>query len=298
MVFRKLQDKHTHVPMNKLSIWLPSKLVHDAIDKEFLNTLAYFCILKKVYIKGRFYNYNKSKVAKQIGVSYNTLDFHVNKMIELNLAYFRDGNLCLYGFRKLKAKFGQYVTRINFSNKKSELILNIRSNVVLREINRQESKVSKNLADVKNAKRLYHEDSKQPIRKSLVKKVNKAGGIAKFVKDVDEAITLSNNGFGRYINRSPYTGARLQKRMNELKYIKSHKNYKRVESKMTLEEFNFFKEARLGTNQSHYFFDVKNNCVMKRSANKIEVMKAPQSYSLVIDDNGCLIKHYIMGWVA
>jgi hypothetical protein len=231
---------------NKQQQWLPTLLIEKAISEEWINSLAYFVILKSKYQNQTIYNYSNKKVAQVLNVSYNTAKFHIDKLISENLCRVHNGNLTLNGIEKLKKqtinKLGhetKLLSGVFIKQTKKEQVEELRASIIVKNLKRQEYRISQKSATLSYAEP-SRPKSKSEYRaiKNGLKKMNQVGGVGKFEKTLNKRTMLSNFKFGHLINRSRSTGKRFQKRLRELNVINSERNIVLLQSNATIFDFN------------------------------------------------------------
>lgn len=198
-------------------IYLPLKVVRDAIENDWANSLAYYCILKKLYTKPIIYNYSLRKVSAMIKCSPTTLSHHIKILSQRGLLCVKNGNLCLKGTRKLNEEVKSILIPIKSCQTKSEQLVYIRYSIIKRNLDNQHKVVS-----LKKAILSIQENVKMSYAKAkrLIKLRNKQTT----ENSVCDNLVLSNQKFGSLCNRGQSTGAKLQKLFNKLNLIKSSKN--------------------------------------------------------------------------
>ena len=261
---------------NKTRQWLPYHLVRRAADENWLNSLAYLVMIKSIYQNQTIYSYKPRKVADLLNISYNTIKFHVDILIEKGLIVMHKGNLTCIGVNKMKkshlnkrGKESKLLVGVFIGNGRTDIVENLRATLIINNIKRQQFVLKKKseilLSENPVASTLR---TKVDYRrwKSDYNKLVKAGGAESFGKTVNNDVMLSNFKFGSLINRSKSTGRKLQKKMREKRFIFTKTRFIKIaesKSKMTT---SFFKSLQLPNN---HLFSIKYNSIYIQTANLI-----------------------------
>lgn len=198
-------------------VYLPLKVVRNAIEQKWDNSLAYYCILKKLYTKPIIYNFSLRKLGATIKCSPTTLSHHIKILSEKGLLSVKNGNLCLKGTRTLNKEVKSILIPIKSCSNKTEQLSYIRYGVVKRNLDIQHKEIT-----LKKAILTIQENVKMTVKtaKKLIKLRNKQ----KTEISVYANLVLSNKKFGSLCNRSQSTGSKLQKLFNNNGLIESNKN--------------------------------------------------------------------------
>lgn len=202
-------------------VYLPLKLIRQSISERWENTLGYYCLIKKLHTKPIIYNFSLRKLSALIGCSPTTLSHHIEIMSQNGLITLRDGNLTLIGTRKLNEEVNSILIPVRVGKNKSEQVTFLRHSLITRNLNIQHSLYTKKTAI------LSIQRSNCPLELKRIKKLIKLRN-SQFPtlteKSVCDKLILSNKKFGKLCNRSTSTGSRIQKKLNDLNLIQSHKN--------------------------------------------------------------------------
>lgn len=199
---------------------LPYQLIENSFKDGLEDTLSYFIRLKSKYKKPIFYNYSLSKISKILNCSRSTAKKHIGIMIEKGWATEHALHLCLTSSNKINHQLNSFFIKVPVTKKKSDQVYFLRYALLKRRLNFQIKEVKKKTEIVKIAKQVHGK-----ITKKMMKKLLSHGGVYKFEKSIKSRITLSNKKIGAYFERSKSTGARYQKRMNQMGLIRSTAHY-------------------------------------------------------------------------
>jgi len=271
----------TESKKNKVKQWIPVSMLEDANHDNWLQSLAYFIMLKSKYQNQTIYAYKPKKIADLLGISYNTACYHLNVLEQKGLIKRHCGNLTLLGVEKQKKLFlnekkfvSKLLTSILIAKDKKTQIDNIRAAIVILNLRRQ------SYVHNKKSETLHY--SSCPIKGNITKseyekmkycykKVQKEGGSQKFAKTINKSVMMSNHKFGDTFGLSKYTGARIQKSMRKRGFIKSKPNYERFQDCANLFAF------RHSYLPSKYFYNDKFKCIYYQTANVIELLPSNTS---------------------
>lgn len=218
-------------------------MIKDAFDNGFENTLGYFIRLRSLKRKPVHYNFSYAHLSKQIGCSSATLHRAIHKLISLDLAYIKNGNLYLKSTHKLKEEYRTTLVPIKHCKNKQEQLSYLRQSLIRRKLHLQHkaNKLRQNILDIPKA------SSKLSI--STIKLTRKKMNALPKYKNAEigklDYLMLSNKSFGKLCNRSERTGAKIQKDLNKLKLIKSEPNVQRLEK---MPNYRAFRELYISNN--------------------------------------------------
>lgn len=202
----------------KIKTWLPHKLVKQAVEEGWINTLVYFVQLRKIHSKPLFYNYSLRKLSEPLKCSPTTLSYHLKIMAQKGLIKVTDSNLLLIGSYKLRIQYKSTLTPIKYSlNRKDQLNL-IRYSLINNNLYQQ----NKAIQEKKNVISIH----KAPKLRLLKKIIRKHGSLSNVETSLNEKLILSNMTVGVICNRSQSTGLKIQKALNKLKVVKTKRNVK------------------------------------------------------------------------
>lgn len=212
---------------------IPIALLFKFHNEGNLDTLRIWVAMKSRYRTGVYYNWTYRSVAKEVGVSPETIRKHLPLIIKEGMAQISGKNLRMVGIEKLK-KGKKTCILIPIHKDKSKQILEFRYAVLRNNTDKQDKAIKKKSQLVNIAK--YN----GRFSKSQLKYIQKQGGMEKMLKNIEKdnnCITLSNRGFGRKVHRSRTTGYRLQRKLRELGYIRSYSRRIVVKTNSCIEEF-------------------------------------------------------------
>jgi predicted transcriptional regulator len=212
---------------------VPIRLLFKFEIEDNLDTLRIWVAMKSRYKTGVFYNWTYRSVAKEVGVSPETIRKHLPLLIKEGMAEISGKNLRMVGIEKLK-KGKRTCILIPIHKDKSKQIVEFRRAVILNNLHKQDKAINKKSQLVNIAK--YN----GRFSKSQLKFIQKSGGLEKMLKNIEkdnDCITLSNRGFGRKVHRSRTTGYRLQRKLREFGYIRSYSRRIVVKTNASIYEF-------------------------------------------------------------
>jgi hypothetical protein len=194
-------------------------LVVKAIKEDWLTTLYYYILIRKIYQTPHIYNYSFRKISKLTGVSTSVLSHHIKIMISEGLAHVHNGNLCFISQTKVNKLInkGNAIVNLPFEKNKKRMILELRGVVIIGNLDNQKIHTTTRFEIVKKCKQSHARLSYK--EKKILKK---EGGAAQIEKNINGRITLSNQKIGKILNRSQSTGKRIQRGLNQLGIIHSN----------------------------------------------------------------------------
>lgn len=229
-----------------------------------LDTLRIWVAMKSRYKTGVFYNWTYRSVAKEVGVSPETIRKHLPLLIKEGMAEISGKNLRMVGIEKLK-KGKRTCILIPIHKDKSKQILEFRYAVLRNSYDKQRKAIQKKSNIVKIASQ-----SNGRLSKSQLKFIQKSGGLEKMLKNIEkdnDCITLSNRGFGRKVHRSRTTGYRLQRKLREVGYIRSYSRRVVVKTNASIYEF-----VELYANGG-FVYDREKRIITRQLSNEIVPMQ-------------------------
>lgn len=243
--------------MENKRVNISKSLVEKAAKEDWLTTLYYYILIRKLYKKPHIYNYSFRKISRLTGVSTSVIAHHVKIILEKGLAHVHNGNLCFISQSKVNTIFGKQKTIINlqFHKNKTKMLDELRSVIVIQNLNNQLTRISKASEIVKKCKTSFLKLSKKEI-----KFLNKNGGEKQLEKGINRRVTLSNKKIGSLLNRSKYSGRLYQKRLNQMGIIKSKESIKIVSDVFHPEMMRYALKG---------YFKTKNNEFARQLSNTI-----------------------------
>ena len=192
---------------------IPIALLFKFHNEGNLDTLRIWVAMKSRFKTGVYYNWTYRSVAKEVGVSPETIRKHLPLLIKEGMAEISGKNLRMVGIEKLK-RGKRTCILIPIHKEKS---IQKKSNIV-------------KIANQANGR----------LSKSQLKFIQKSGGMDKLLKSIEKdnnCITLSNKGFGKKVHRSQSTGYRLQRTLRNMGYIKSYSRWVVVKTNSSIYEY-------------------------------------------------------------
>lgn len=213
---------------------IPIALLFKFEMEDNLDTLRIWVAMKSRYKTGVYYNWTYRSVAKEVGVSPETVRKHLPLLIKEGMAEISGKNLRMVGIEKLK-KGKRTCIQIPIHKEKSKQIVEFRRAVVLNNLHKQRKAIDKKSNIVKIASQ-----SNGRFSKSQLKYIQKSGGMDKLLKSIEKdnkCLTLSNKGFGKKVHRSQSTGYRLQRTLRKMGYLKSYSRWVVVKTNSSIYEY-------------------------------------------------------------
>lgn len=213
---------------------VPIALLFKFEMEDNLDTLRIWVAMKSRYRTGVYYNWTYRSVAKEVGVSPETIRKHLPLLIKEGMAEISGKNLRMVGIEKLK-KGKRTCIQIPIHKEKSKQIVEFRGAIIRNNTDKQKKAIQKKSQIVKIASQ-----SNGRFSKSQLKYIQKSGGMDKLLKSIEKdnnCITLSNRGFGKKVHRSQSTGYRLQRTLRKMGYIKSYSRWVVVKTNSSIYEY-------------------------------------------------------------
>lgn len=242
---------------------IPIALLFKFHNEGNLDTLRIWVAMKSRYRTGVYYNWTYRSVAKEVGVSPETIRKHLPLIIKEGMAQISGKNLRMVGIEKLK-KGKKTCILIPIHKDKSKQILEFRYAVLRNNTDKQDKAIKKKSQLVNIAK--YN----GRFSKSQLKYIQKQGGMEKMLKNLEKdnkCITLSNRGFGKKVHRSQSTGYRLQRTLRMMGYIRSYSRRIVVKTNASIYEF-----VELYANGG-FVYDREKRIITRQLSNEIVPMQ-------------------------
>lgn len=255
----------THQPV-------PISLISKANDDAEFDTLRIWILLKQLYRRNTvIYNLHYETLSNRTGLSHTTLRKHIRIMFENKWAkWTKNGHLILTSINKLKKHKYETCVLVPVCKNKAEQILQLRKVILHRNIKNQKKQIIDKREIVNKCGRTNGKlSSKQR------KKVNQAGGVSNFEKQINPVTTLSNRSIGKlYTKRnglplSQITGHRIQKKLRDRKLIKTKTRIELVKHGATLFEYLSFNQENKG--YKGYIYNYSNKQLYRRLSNEIRI---------------------------
>lgn len=205
--------------MKKKSV--PFQFAVTAKDKKLWTTLCYWLWLRSKFKQPIFFNYTSSSIGKLIGVSHETANVHVQKMIKLGWAMKVGHHLKLISPNKLKKH--DLIIPIQLFENKSEQIAALKYIFIRDNKDHQQKSIERKSEIVKKSKSIHDRPTKK-----MIKKVRNVGGIDNFEKTINSRITLGNKKIGEIFEISKRSASKLQVMLNKIDHIKSEPHYEEI----------------------------------------------------------------------
>ena len=244
-------------------VYLPLDLIREAIADGWLDSLCYYVWIKKLHHRPVIYNYSLRKISAGINCSPTTVKTHLSVLKQHGLCVISAGNLMLKSTNEFFRQ-KQLMVPVGISNNKTTQISFLRFAVIKRKFHSQtrQYNIKSNTLKYYRGINADYNDIKSGIR--LSKLFPNPVALENSMQDV---LTLSNRKFGSLCNRSQSTGLKIQKALNDLNLITSHKRVSLVTPlKQNRREF-----FRLDLGSNHFLS--KKGQVFKRLTNRIELVK-------------------------
>lgn len=250
-------------------------LIKKLIDSDEILTFCYFIKLKYLYTNSTIYNFSLRKASKMIGVSPNSIKFHLNKMEEMGIVKFvknkKGGiNITFSSIEKISKKYG-----INYSSKcgsidfhNSENVQSIKtklySKVLINNINKQ--------------KYIIKSKSNSLMRKrDQIKKLSKSGAIPENLKRsiANERINFDTficcETIGDMFNKTKMTGYNQLLKMVNMGIVSIKKKYTPVLENCSKSDFDYLCEKG-ELIKGKYYFKRKDSSIYKNIGFTVDVM--------------------------
>ena len=158
---------------------VPIRLLFKFEIEDNLDTLRIWVAMKSRYKTGVFYNWTYRSVAKEVGVSPETIRKHLPLLIKEGMAEISGKNLRMVGIEKLK-KGKRTCILIPIHKDKSKQILEFRNAILRNNYDKQRKAIQKKSQLVNIAK--YN----GRFSKSQLKYIQKQGGMEKMLKNLEK----------------------------------------------------------------------------------------------------------------
>lgn len=228
-----------------------------------------------MYYNGVIYNFTYNKSAKLLDVSQATAHKQITRMIAYGLAELQPcGNLKLSGVNALKERENELTIPVPVETSKKRQIAQLRYVLVHRNLNRQKFVSKKKGKIVTKATSIYQPITIKELR--FRRKVEKKQGKS-FESTYQREVTLSNNRFGKILNRSMNSGKAYQKQFNEMGLIKSEPRYTALMFKQTVDSL-----YRVKYEENCYYLKIRKGVILKQLSNTIIASVFNESYTVAL----------------
>lgn len=255
------------VYMQNTRVNISKSLVEKAAKEDWLTTLYYYILIRKLYKTPHIYNYSFRKISRLTGVSTSVIAHHVKIILEKGLAHVHNGNLCFISQAKVNKLIsrGNAIINLPFEKNRKRMILELRGVIIVGNLDNQKIHTITRFEIVKKCK------SENALLSTKEKKIlRKEGGSSQIEKNINGRITLSNKRIGNIFRRSQSTGKRIQRGLNHLGIIRSNEFIEILNDKFHPEMLRY---------KNRGYFRTKNNELAKQHSNTIYSI-----YSISIND--------------
>jgi DNA-binding MarR family transcriptional regulator len=250
-------------------------LIKKLINSEEILTFSYFVKLKYLYSNSTIYNFSLRKAAKLIGVSPNSIKFHLKKMEEMEIIKIvknkKGGkNITFSSIEKISKKYG-----VNHNNKCGSIIFRDSENV-------QDIKTrfySKVLINNLNKQRYTIKGKSNSLmrKRDQLNKLNKSGVNPDFLQRsiASERIIFDTficcDTIGDMLDKTKMTGYNQLKKMVSMGLLNIKKKQMKVLENCKKEDFeNLCKNGNLI--KGKHFYSIKDSSIFKNVGFSIEVL--------------------------
>jgi DNA-binding MarR family transcriptional regulator len=204
--------------MQKDRVNISRSLIEKATQENWLTTLHYYILIRKLYKTPHIYNYSCRKLSKLTGVSTSVISHHVKIMLSKGIAHVHNGNLCFISQQNVNKLInkGSAIVNLPFDRNKRRMILELRGVLIVRNLDSQKIHTHTRFEIVRKCKNSYAQ-----LTRKEKKILREEKGALNIEKNINARITLSNKGIGKILKRSQSTGKRIQRGLNELGIIHS-----------------------------------------------------------------------------
>lgn len=205
---------------------IPISLRDRAVEENWINTLAYWIMLKNQFEHQVIYNATLKKIALLLGISQSTASVHLSLMHRERLITYVGDNINLMGINHLlkrekfengydyikKRKQKIHLLKIKVSDNKSAQVSLLRFTYQRRSVIYQQKAINKKSKVITEAKT-------NRLTKSSHRYIEKCGGLKKLESSFINTPMVSNKSFGEMINRSLFTARRITKKLKKMGLI-------------------------------------------------------------------------------
>lgn len=257
-------------------------------DEGLLLSLSYYCQLRALHKKPIIYNCSKRSLAKKLGVSLNTMKFHLNILIKKGVVEFRDGHFIMLSKEKLRLIFPQY--KKLYGGKAKKLIFKTLTIKVSKNIS--ETKVVVNSVPVIASLKYQKRKLKVEVRKQTLNTTQNLTPKEKKEKDkLNEYkrkthlgfLTMSNAAIARTVNRkSPTTARRYKNILKDMGILKWRRRYRLVQQHEIHEYFDVYFGCLNGARVYNDMLIKETSCQFKLKGDKYEnfILNGVNTFSL------------------
>jgi len=205
---------------------IPISIRDRATEENWINTLAYWIMLKNQFEHQVIYQATLKKVALLLKISQSTVAIHLSLMHREHLISYQGENINLTGINHL-LKQEKFYNGYDYAKNKKQKIHLLKIKVadnksaqvsLLRFTYKRRSVIYQHKAINKKSKVITEAKSNR-ISKSSHRFIEKFGGLKKLESSFISTPMVSNQSFGNMINRSLFTARRVTKKLKEMKLI-------------------------------------------------------------------------------
>jgi len=248
---------------------VPLSLISKANEDAEFDTLRIWIVLKQLYKRNTvIYNLSYKTLSNQTGISHTTLRKHIRIMFENKwVKWTKNGHLILISINKLKKHKYETCVLVPVCKQKSEQILQLRKVIIHRNIKNQEKRIFDKREIVNNCGR-----ANGKLSPKQRKKINQAGGILNFEKQINSVTTLSNKSIGKLFTKknglslSQITGHRIQKGLRVRKLIQTKTRLELISKNSTPDYCKYANREKGG-----YIFNPNSKELFRRLSNEIRI---------------------------
>jgi len=216
---------------SKYQVQIPCKMFSSFYQEDLLNTLSYYVQIRTLYKNPIIYNCNKRKLAEKLGVSYNTLKFHLNILVDKGIVHLRDGNICVLTKKKLQKIYPSFIGKypdeksitIYASKKLSETKISIRGILFVAKLRYQEKRLNISV----ERQILTSKSVLRPLNKKDTERLDK---LKKYERKTEYGyLTVSNKNIAKSMDRrSETTAKKYKKLLKTLGYINWRRRFELI----------------------------------------------------------------------
>lgn len=205
---------------------IPLRLIMIACADEWVDTLAYYLMIKGIKEKPTFVNYNSRMIGNALDVSHTCINKHINIMIEKGLAYKKGRDLKFFGVNKLCAVYSSKPIKYCIKKTKTENVNEIRDIRVIRQLHAQSYHIERSETIINKCSTESGKISKAD--RSYIKKNSpdkSVSGLIASSHNHNGLPWLSNKQFGELFNLGKTSGSLIHRRMKNNGVIVSCPHY-------------------------------------------------------------------------
>lgn len=211
---------------------IPRSVIRLFIKNKKLDTLCFWMLMRHRYTRRHvFYNWSYRSIAEKMGVSPNTARRHVSHLIQAGMLHIEGKNLSFKG-RNALLQDSETPIPIIIGKTKQAQILYLRNAVIAYNLIQQDKAIAKKISLVERCK-----TSHGKIAVPQAKMISKKGGLKKFEESVVNRLTLSNQSFGKLLDRSVSSAKRYKRSMLKKDLIGRRAKFEVIKTNSCFQEF-------------------------------------------------------------